>query len=210
MFLQGSETAPWTASAVHDTVAAIARQSAYQRTVGESAMDRLFDLLGELVRKVYDFFRGSDAGRHIAIALAVMIVAVFVLQTILATLASRTDAMSPGAAPGRMRPADAWQESQRFAAAGRFTDASHALLAALLTAFAQRGEVRLHASKTAGDYARELARRGSPSRAAFRQFRRHYDLVIFGAGECSADDYAALMRDAQPMLSAVLAQAGAR
>jgi riboflavin biosynthesis pyrimidine reductase len=61
--------------------------------------------------------------------------------------------------------------------------------------------VRLHASKTAGDYARELARRGSPARSAFQQFRRRYDAVIFGAGTCDADEYAALLRDAAPILT---------
>ena len=59
----------------------------------------------------------------------------------------------------------------------------------------------MHASKTAGDYARELARRGSPARGAFQQFRRRYDAAIFGVGSCDADGYAALMRDAEPILA---------
>jgi hypothetical protein len=198
---QGASGQSWPVTAVHDTVAAIARQRAYERSIGESAWQRIWSAAGRALNAMFEFFHGSAAGRHITLALAVLIVVVIAIHFILATLAARSDVVAADVNPARARAADAWREAERLAAAGQFTEASHALLAALLSAFAHRGEVRLHASKTAGDYARELARRGSPARSAFQQFRRRYDAVIFGAGTCDADEYAALLRDAAPILT---------
>jgi 2-keto-3-deoxy-6-phosphogluconate aldolase len=191
----------WAVPAVHDTVAAIARQAAFERTIGQSAMQRILNALGRAIQAIFLFFRGSETGRHVALTIAILIVVAIAIHFILITLATRSDIVAADSSPARARAADAWREAERLAAAGQFTDASHALLAALLSVFAQRGEVRLHASKTAGDYARELARRGSPARSAFQQFRRRYDAVIFGVGTCTADQYAALLRDAEPILA---------
>ncbi len=191
----------WPVPVVHDTVAAIARQAAYERTIGQTALQRIWSAIGRALNALLQFFRGSETGRHVTVAVVVLIVAAIAIHFILATLAARNDVVAADANPARARAADAWRDAERLAAAGQFTDASHALLAALLSAFAQRGEVRLHASKTAGDYARELARRGSPARGAFQEFRRRYDAVIFGVGTCTADEYAELLRDAAPILS---------
>lgn len=199
--VQGIAARSWPGSAVHDTVAAIAREAAYERTIGESAWQRFWSALGRALRAIVEFFRGSENGRHITLAIVVLIIVAISVHFVLAALADRGDVVAADAHPARERGADARREAERLAAAGRFTDASHALLAALLSIFAQRGDVRLHASKTAGDYARELARRGSPARGAFQQFRRRYDAAIFGVGSCDADGYAALLRDAEPILS---------
>lgn len=198
---QGTAAPSWPPAAVHDTVAAIARRAEFERAVGDSAMRRIFDAIGNALNSLLHFFRGSETGRHVVLAVVILIVAAIALHFILATLAARSDVIAADARPARARAGDAWRDAERLAAEGRFTDASHALLAALLSTFAQHGEVRLHASKTAGDYARELARRGSAGRAPFQQFRRRYDAVIFGVGTCTADDYAALLREAQPILS---------
>lgn len=201
MLLQQAAGQSWTVPAVHDTVAAIARQSAYERTVGESAMQRIMQFIGRMFQAMYEFFRGSETGRHVTLAIVVLLVAGIAVRFVLSALAARNDVVAADAGPARARTADAWRDAERLAARGQFTEASHALLLALLTVFAQRGDVRLHASKTAGDYARELARRGSPARGPFQQFRRRYDAVIFGVGICDADEYAALLRDAAPILS---------
>jgi hypothetical protein len=187
--------------AVHDTVAAIARQTAYERTMGESAWQRISQWIWRAIQSLFDFFRGSQTGRHVTVALVVLLVVAIAVHFILAAHAARSDVVAADAGPSRGRATDAWREAERLAAGGRYTEASHGLLLALLSAFAQRGEVRLHASKTAGDYARELARRGSTSRGPFQQFRRRYDAVIFGTGTVDADEYAALLRDAAPILS---------
>ena len=198
---QGAAAPSWPQAAVHDTVAAIARGAEFERAVGESAMRRILGMIGRALNALFQFFRGSETGRHVTLAIVILIVAAIALHFILATLAARNGVVAADSHPARARAADAWREAERLSAEGRFTDASHALLAALLSSFAQRGEVRLHASKTAGDYARELARRGSSGRAPFQQFRRRYDAVIFGIGSCTAEEYAALLREAQPILS---------
>jgi hypothetical protein len=198
---QGPAGRGWPATAVHDTIAGLARQFEYERTIGDSAWQRFWTFVGRVLGDILRFFRGSATGRHVTIAIVALIVVAVAVHFVLATLAARNDAVAADANPARARASDAWRDAERLAAAGRFTDASHALLAALLSAFAQRGDVRLHASKTAGDYARELARRGSPARAPFQQFRRRYDAVIFGVGSCTADEYASLLRDAAPMLA---------
>lgn len=199
--LQQTAGQSWSVPAVHDTVAAIARQAAYERTIGESAWQRILRAIWRLIQALFDFFRGSQAGRHVTVAIVVLIVVAIAVHFVLSALAARSDVVATDAGPSRGRTTDAWREAERLAAAGQFTEASHLLLLALLTAFAQRGEVRLHASKTAGDYARELARRGSPARGPFQQFRRRYDAVIFGTGTVDADEYAALLREAAPILS---------
>lgn len=201
MLLPQGAPAAWPAAAVHDTVAAIAKQAAYDRSIGESAWQNFWRALGRVLRLLVEFFRGSAAGRHVTFVVVGLVVAAIMVHFILFAVATRKVAVTGDAKPGRERGLDAWREAERLAAAGRYTDASHALLAALLAAFAQRGEVRLHVSKTAGDYARELSRRGSPARGAFQQFRRRYDAVIFGAGTCDASEYAALLRDATPILA---------
>jgi hypothetical protein len=198
---QGAGTVSWPAPAVHDTVAAIARQAEYDRSVGHTVWQDFWNAVGRALNAIFEFFRGSAAGRNITLLLVALIVAAVIIHFILAALAARNNPAATSALPGRERNADPWRDAERLAAAGQFTDAAHALLAALLSGFAQRGEIRLHSSKTAGDYARELARRGSPARAAFQQFRRRYDGVIFGTGACDAAGYAALLRDAEPILS---------
>jgi len=196
---QGPDGRGWPATAVHDTIAGLARQREYERTIGESAWDRFWTFVGHIVRDILQYFRGSATGRHVTIAIVALVVVAVAVHFILATLAARNDVVVADANPARA--SDAWRDAERLAAAGLFTDASHALLAAILSVFAQRGDVRLHASKTAGDYARELARRGSPARGPFQQFRRRYDAVIFGVGSCTADEYESLLRDAAPMLA---------
>jgi hypothetical protein len=54
---------------------------------------------------------------------------------------------------------------------------------------ARSGGVSLHASKTGGDYWRELRRRGSPVADEFRAFARRFDRVVFGAGSATAEDF---------------------
>ena len=164
-------------------------------------MQRFFNWLNELINSTIHFFKGSSTGRLVTTVIVAIIVIAIIVHIIISTMAAKHDGISADSAPARSRTIDSWREAQRLAAAGNYTEASHALLAALLWTFAQRGEVRLHSSKTAGDYARELTRRDSPARSAFQQFRHRYDAVIFGVGVCSADEYSALLRDAEPMLA---------
>jgi hypothetical protein len=91
---------------------------------------------------------------------------------------------------------DPWLEAERLAAAGDFMGASHALYQAVIRRLAGTERIRLHASKTSGDYVRDLRRRGSMLTASFQQFGRRFDRVVFGKGVCTSEDYHALRADA--------------
>ncbi|MFI5312161.1 MAG: DUF4129 domain-containing protein [Gemmatimonadales bacterium] len=196
---QGAVT-PWSPSAVHDSVAAIARQAEYQRSLSTTLWQQFWNWFNRLVGEFFDLFRGSAAGRNVTAALVALLAVLVIARFVIAARAAREEAGPRDVRTARRGTTDAWTDAERFAAAGRFTEAAHALLAALLSAFAARGEVRLHASKTAGDYARELQRRGSTAQHDFFAFRKRYDGVIYGVGACSADEYAALLSDARPLL----------
>ena len=79
---------------------------------------------------------------------------------------------------------DPWALAQRLAAEGRYTEAAHALYGALLARVAARVPLRLHASKTVGDYARDLRSAAPSVFAPFREFARSYEVVIYGLGTC--------------------------
>ena len=198
--LQLQTSDAWPAQAVRDTVAAIARQDVYERSLGSTLWRRIWDTLMRWFDAFLALFDDSETARYVTIGLIVLLVALIVARVAIVVLTAGEEGT---AAPRHMsaRARDARAEAERLAAAGRFTEAAHALLAAILASLADRGQVRLHDSKTTGDYARELDRNGSPLRGAFRTFRRRYDRVIYGVGECSADDFDALLRDAEPALA---------
>ncbi len=95
---------------------------------------------------------------------------------------------------------DAWAAAQQLAARGDFTAAAHALYAALLDAGARENQLKLHPSKTAGDYVREVRRRASPIFPDFRDFARAYELAIYGLGECNRERYERLLSLALPIV----------
>ena len=98
--------------------------------------------------------------------------------------------------------ADSWTAAQQLASRGDYTAAAHALYAALLDAGAKQDQIKLHPSKTAGDYVREVRRRASPIFPSFRDFARAYDFVIYGLGECDRDRYERLLSIARPIVTA--------
>ncbi|HVT39069.1 MAG TPA: DUF4129 domain-containing protein [Gemmatimonadaceae bacterium] len=199
MLLQGGAP-PWPAGAVHDTVAAIASQAAYRRSMSTTLMNRLLAWVFRLIRDFFDLFGGSGIGRAVTYTLLVVLVLLVVARFVVAARTAQEERLHAGDRGTRARASDPWGDAERLAGSGRYTEAAHALFAALLMGFAARGEVRLHASKTAGDYARELRRRGSPRERAFQAFRFRYDRIIYGEGQCSTDDYTELLREARPLL----------
>jgi hypothetical protein len=96
-------------------------------------------------------------------------------------------------APGGSGSRDPWEMAEELADRGEYTEAAHALYAALLGAVARAEPVRLHASKTAGDYARELRRLNSSRFGGFREFARAYETVVYGLGTCDRARYMRLL-----------------
>jgi hypothetical protein len=190
----------WSRAAIHDTVAAIVHQRPYWRNPRMSPLERLLQWLGDQLDRLFQTVSTVPYGRRIA-TVAACVLGLLVLARLAYAARLRSERVEPGRSrrTGRMPTPDAWREAETLAAAGRYTEAAHALYRAALALLAARGLVRLHESKTSGDYARELRRRGVPAYAAFRRFGTRYDRIIYGTGQCDAADYAVLLADAQPL-----------
>jgi hypothetical protein len=97
--------------------------------------------------------------------------------------------------------ADAWGAAQMLAARGDYTAAAHALYAALLDAGARQEQIKIHPSKTTGDYVREVRRTSSPIFPRLRDFARAYEIVIYGLGVCDRERYERLVSIALPIVA---------
>ena len=195
--------APLPAAAIRDSVAAIFRQPAYARSLRESTLDRLLGWLGEWIRTMYEAVHGSRTAYWTTITLfAAIVVAVIVRAAYLGYLQRDTSAADRGyrAAGGARGGRDPWVLAQELAGAGNYTDAAHALYRALLEALARRERVRLHPSKTVGDYVRDLRQRSSSLFTRFRDFARSYETVVYGMGHCDRERYERLHALAAPIV----------
>lgn len=189
----------WPADAIHDTVSAIVRGHAYRRSVRNSILDRVLEWLRRVFDAMFNRVPALPHAREWTIGLTILVV-VLIAARFLYAAQLREDAARAAPRRTRVAGADPWAEAQRAAAEGRYTDAAHALYRTLLASLAHGGPLRLHRSKTAGDYARELRQAGSPAYGAFRDFGRRYDRIIYGDGVCDAAGYEALLRAARPLL----------
>jgi hypothetical protein len=193
----------WPRAAIHDTVAAIVRQPAYHRSVGTTLLDRVWGWIADMYSRLVETLGTVPHGRVVATIAAGTIVLLVVARIVYAARLRGISAMSLASGRGRSgtsSSADPWREAEQLAAAGQFTEAAHALYRATVAMLAAAGLVRRHESKTSGDYARELRRRGAPAYTAFRRFGGRYDRIIYGTGVCDAAAYDALLADARAVL----------
>jgi hypothetical protein len=192
--------ATWPAAAVRDTVAAIADDADYDRSLSRSVWEAIADWIIRHLMELFSMLPSFGAARFLIVALSVLLVVLIVARIVLQARARREFWAGERADARRGRAVDPWVEAERLAGAGAYLDAAHHLCAALLAASARRGEVTLHPAKTTGDYAREMRRRGAASERAFQRFRTRYDRVVYDAQACSAEDYAGLVDEARPLL----------
>jgi hypothetical protein len=192
--------AVWPRTAIHDTVAAIVKQRPYRRDVARSLLDRILDWLADIFTRVVNAIGEIPHSRIIA-TIAFAVVAMLIVARVLysARLRATEEEQTVFGRGVSTSSTDPWRDAELLAANGQFTEAAHALYRAALAMLATKGLVRLHESKTSGDYARELRRRGAPVHTPFRQFGTRYDRIIYGAGECDAVQYAALLDDARAL-----------
>jgi hypothetical protein len=198
---------PVTERAVRDTVERIFSAAAYNQT---TLMSRFMAWLGDIFRRFLGLLRdlGYRIGESptlswlvIAIAAALVLLIAFRLVYLWQLRALR-QATSP------IRFGDAWfggggdplAAAERAARAGNFTEAAHALYAAILSAIARQHAIRVHPSKTVGDYGRELRAAGSSLVSRYREFARTYETVIYGLGSCDRDRFERLYSIATPLL----------
>jgi uncharacterized protein DUF4129 len=200
--LQQLQDTVWSRTAIHDTVAAIVRHEGYRRSLRESLLERFFGWLGQMFEWLNQSLKGTRYGKGIAIGMAVVLALLIIGRLAYAArLRSESERYRRSERGGAASTSDAWSEAEQLAAEGRFTEAAHALYRATLALLARRAHLRLHPSKTTGDYVRELRARSSPAYSGFRQFGRRYDSVIYGHGSCDAESYASLLADATGLLS---------
>jgi hypothetical protein len=187
---------PWNAGAVHDTVGALLRDASYNRSFWSSVAGRILLELGRFVRWLIEAIRGIPGGKATVLTVIAVVLLVILGRLFLATAWGDEVLLRRRGSASRATRVDPWSESERLAAAGDYMAAAHALYQAVIRRIAASERIRLHASKTSGDYVRDLRRRGSPLAPAFLRFGRRFDRVVFGAGTCTADDFAALRADA--------------
>jgi hypothetical protein len=186
---------PWAPTAIHDTVAALLRDPDYRRSFWGSLLGRFVTETLAFINWLFETARRIPGGRN-----TVIVVVAIIVLLILARLfvAGEWDSALPRS---RMRSLhatrmDPWSDAQALAEAGDYMGAAHALYQGVLRRLAHSERLRLHPSKTPGDYVRELRRRGSPQVESFRAFGRRFDRVVFGAGVCTRGDFEALLADA--------------
>jgi hypothetical protein len=189
----------WPSAAVHDTVAGVARGHDYSRRLRQSFADRLLLWIAEGIRAVVRFLRESHAARPVGYGILAVIVLLVVARLVVAARA-RDDTLGPRRKRSRVTSQeDPLVVAERLAGEGRYEEAAHALYHGVLAALARSDRIRLDPSKTSGDYARDLRRRGSPRHQPFRVFARRFDVAVFGHGGCDAGLIADLRALAAPL-----------
>lgn len=193
-------------AAIVDTVAAVFSAAEYSRSLRET----LFQRFVEMLYRAWHWFRGlasSDPGMYwtfvVLLALVLVAVAARVFWVIRARqVRSGQLAAEQGGALRATSRRDPWRVARDESARGNYTEAAHALYAALLETLARRDQIRLHPAKTIGDYVRELRGRSSAFFERFRDFARSYEHVVYGLGSCDRDRYERLDALARMMLQA--------
>jgi protein involved in polysaccharide export with SLBB domain len=179
----------WTAKQIHDTVAAIARQPAYAAPVRQTLLGRLVRFIGDELRDLIQLFGGSQNARVVVIvAVALLILAIAGRIVVGRRLELRRRTASSLQIVGSTRR-DYWALAAELEQRGDFVGASHALYLAVLDALSRAGGVSFHASKTVGDYVRDLRQRRSPFSDAFREFADRFERDVFGADTPNASTY---------------------
>ncbi len=199
---------PVSETAIRDTMAAVFRQAAYVKRQ-PSWIARKIDQAFEWIASLFQGMGGVRATNPVLFwtIMAILLGVALAIIARLAWVAHLRRIQGVGARPAlrgaaSLAQGDPWISAQQYAAAGDFTSAAHALYLALLNAIARRGLVRLHPSKTVGDYVRELRVRSATVFARFRDFARAYETVVYGTGVCDQERYEKLQRLALPIVQA--------
>lgn len=194
--------ARWPAAAIHDTVSAIVQQAVYGQRLGRSLAERLWAWFWDQLGALFNAVAGTPAARAVTLFVCGLIVAAILLRVVLAARSERYVRRAIGTsgdrASGYLPTLD---DARKLARDGRYVDAMHVLYAALLDALVQRRLIRFHASKTSGDFTRELSARGHPVQDAFRAFVRRFDRLLYGYDVCDAAAFDALWGEAERVLS---------
>jgi hypothetical protein len=193
----------WPAPAIHDSVRAVLRDPVYRRSLRRSFADSVMVWLQEWLERLARHARDLPSLRTVALVLVAMLVLFVVVRTLLSV---RDD---EGQRRSRRRSAssadDPWTVADSLLQAGRYEEAAHAIYRGVILTIGRAERIRVDPSRTSGDYARELRRRGSGSVPAFRAFTRRFDAAVFGHEGCTRESLDELMRLSLPFRPAARA-----
>ena len=159
-----------------------------------SLFDRLWRWVSELADRLFSAVADAPNARVVGLAIVAGVVLLIVARIVYSTRMGLDELEMQRARKGHAR-SNPLADAEQLAAQGAWLDAAHALYRASLEVIAREHGVRLHPSRTSGDYARDLRRRGSPAAAPFGNFARRYDRMVFGSLSCDADGWALLRAD---------------
>ena len=204
MLTQAADSlARWSAGAIHDTVGVIVGQDVYQRRLARSLAERFWAWLWDQMSALFSAVAGTPTARMVTLIACGLLVIAVALRILLAARAERFATRTITGVTGRAaRHVSSLDDARRLAREARYADAIHVLYGATLDALAQRRLIRLHASKTSGDFARELNARGHTVHDPFRAFARRFDRLFYGYDACDRAAFDALWGDAERVLSA--------
>jgi hypothetical protein len=189
------------AAAIRDTIARVFDAASYDRSARTTIGGLILDAIGRVFRFLFDVIGRSPSLREFMLWSGFAILGVITVRFVyVARQRARLSAFRNPAHVQGTRAADPWLSAQAAAAAERYTEAAHLLYAALLQALSVTERVRLHTSKTAGDYSRELRARSSPAWPPFRNFVRAFELVVYGRRECDRAQFERLRSLAAPLV----------
>ena len=191
----------WTARQIHDTVAAIARQPAFAMPVRRSLLGRLLRWLLERIADLIEMLGGSRGARITVIAAVAVIVIAIVGRVLVGRQVERRRRTGASLRAIGSARRDYWALADELAAEANFVGACHAVYLAVLESLARSGGLTFHASKTPGDYAREVRQRRPSLSAEFRSFVRQFETAAFGPAAPVAETYRALRQSAERVVT---------
>ena len=190
----------WTAEQIHDSVASITRQPAYAVPVRESIIGRIVMTAFRWIRDLIDRTGSWPDARYLLIAAVALLIVIIAARI---AIDQRMNARRAAGEGLRMLGGDGrdyWALAAQLDAGGKHVEACHAIYLAVLDAFARAGLLRFHASKTSGDYARDLRQRAAPQAVDFAHFARAVERSVYGWTAPTHDDYAQLASAAERLV----------
>jgi Domain of unknown function (DUF4129) len=201
MFLKQIAERSWPATAIHDTVRAVLRNPAFSRSAQRSIVEYIVLWIGEMFHRLQQLLKNAPSARSVALG-GIALLVVLVVARLVVEASARSEKTARSGRGGRGLSADdPWMAADLLASQGRYEEAAHALYRGVVLGLSRDERLRLDPSKTSGDYARELRRRGSSSLGAFRAFVRRFDVAVYGHGGCDEAAVAELRELSAPFRS---------
>jgi hypothetical protein len=192
----------WPPAAVHDSVRAVLENPAFQRSLRQTLLDRMMMWLVEGLQRLLRAARHLPSGRTIVLALVALLVVFVIVRLVISARKRQGEGQRSLRRHAANVQEDPWRLADELAAAGQCAEAAHALYRGVLLSISRTDRIRLDPSRTSGDYARDLRRRGSPSASLFRAFTRRFESAVFGHEQCTPEVFAELRRLSEPFRAA--------